>query len=422
MRDKLVAALTSSTASSENRPSLRSLLPVSPPFHPLDNLSPSRFPLFQPCSERKSCPYTESTYRSILTDISLAVATRPNPAVSQSPAFEDLPDTLTRLIEMHKIHVDKLKTDIEKEGEERSSVQSLRKRVNMLEGRTEDVDLLVAENEEMMAKLELETAKGERMEQQLGRKLEDVVGREAGEEERRAEEELLRLGFVGYVCCFADDSVSQQMALSPKHSSDESSYKKRYISCSSDLAQLIWRPISLFSGQKALICISDISSVLSGTEEPEKLQPFEGYEYLTVFTPHITVVFAVDSQYQFYLNSIKHLFASANGFPFYQKPIALLSTYRTASLLYLSHLSQLQRQVKRYKLNLGDSICSTERGNEEVQRTYAEEIAKLREISEKCGESLVEGRKEYWQAEREELKCRVAVMEALVANISSPQS
>lgn len=421
MRDKLVAALIASTASSENRPSLRSLLPVSPPFHPLDNVSPSHFPLFQPCSERKTRPCNETAYRAILTNISLAVSTRPNPALSQSPNFEDLPDTLARLIEAHKVHVERLRTDIEKEGEERSSVQSLRKRVNMLEGRTEDVDVLVAENEVMKAKLELEVAKGEKLEQQLGR-LGEAVGQQAGEEERRAELELLRLGFVGYVCCFADEIISQQIALSPKHPCDDISYKKRQISCSPDLSQLLWRPLSLFSSKEAFICISDVTSVLTGTEDPDKLQPFDGYEYLTVFTPQITVILAVEAQYEFYLSGIKHLFACANGFPCFQKPFALLSTYHKASLLHLSQLAQLQRQIKRYKSTLGDSICSTERGTAEVQSIYAVEIERLREVGERCGEGLGDGREEYWQAEREELRRRLAVMEALVASLSSPQS
>jgi len=419
MRDKLVAALLASTASSENRPSLRSLLPASPPFHPIDNVSSSHFPLFQPCSERKARPCNETAYRAILTNISLAVSTRPNPALSQSPNFEDLPDTLARLIEAHKVHVERLKTDIEKEGEERSRVQSLRKRVNMLEGRTEDVDALVAENEGMKAQLALEVSKGEKLEQQLGRLGETVVP-QAGEEERRAELELLRLGFVGYVCCFADEIVSQQIALSPKRPCDDVSYKKRQISCSSDLSQLLWRPISLFSTRQALICINDISSVLTGTEEPDRLQPFDGYEYLTVFTPDITVILAVEVQYEFYLSAIKHLFAWANGFPCFQKPLALLATYRKASLLHLAHLSQLQRQIKRYKSTLGDSICSTERGTAEVQRIYGEEIERLREVSERCGEGLGDCSEAYWQAEQTELRSRLAVMEALVASLSSP--
>lgn len=414
MRDKLVTALQASTACSENRPSLRSLLPASPPFTERDNQS---LPPFHPASELKLRPHSEATYRSLLTDISLAVAIRPNPTVSQSPNFEDLPDTISRLMEANKLHADKLKTDIEKENEGKNTVQSLRKRLNMLEGHAEEIDSLNEENENLKAELERENRKYEKLQQQIGRLKEESEGSCAGEvvqgEDRNTGEELLKLGFVGYLCCFKEQGDANPQI------SEDSSYKKRYLSVSPDYSELHWRPLGIFSTLKSHLNLREITSVLSGTEEPETMQPFEGYTYLTVFTSNMTVIIAVEGQYEFYLTGIKRLFAVINSFPESEKSISRLEEYHRASNMYCSQVMTVQRQVKRWKMSLGESICGSERGEREVQEVYLKEIQKVRDIGEKWEDG---DKNEYWKAEKEELTERVKAMEALVAALSTSRT
>jgi hypothetical protein len=169
---------------------------------------------------------------------------------------------------------------------------------------------------------------------------------------RDARFEVLKKGFHAYLCTFASESIGNQINLSPRRPYENGIYKKRHISCSGDFNQIIWRPISLFSSRKAYVNITEVTGILDGTEDPSRLQPFASHVYITIITPNLNMIIAIDKAFAVYLETIKDLFQRFNHLPAIPNNLSYYELYQIAVEHLQSQHQLLQKLINRYKSTL----------------------------------------------------------------------
>ena len=400
--------------------------PVLSDFNRHEGLTCSRELFSKTGSAHRRAKYHDGAYRNIVTKITQTLAEVPNFDTPESP--QELPATISKLLEGHNEEIRKLQGELQRETQESGKVHALRKRLKMLEAAREKCEALEQENEQLKGRLEAQKQANQALEEQLTERFPKVLDSasafEASQDEVLAAGiDLLKRGFHGYVNCIGDEVALKQLELTPD-SDEEEGYKHRQIQCSQDLAQLVWKPVSLFSHKRVFICISEISSVLSGTEDPTTLQPYPDCDYLTLQCPQLTLILAVEAQYTFYLEAITALFAQANDLP-YTPPSpsdALLTRCRQACQQYEAQSRLLQHLIKTYKASLTASICDIHNGFSAQQAVYSAEIAQLREVNEKCVLGLVSPEaQEYLRTERAELLERLRYLNEVVASLQNAQ-
>lgn len=395
-------------------------------FNKHEGLTCSRELFSKTGSAHRRAKYQDGAYRNIVTKITQTLSEVPNIETPDSP--QELPATISKLLEGHNEEIKKLQEDLQRETQESCKVQALRKRLKMLEAAREKCEALEQENEQLKGKLEAQRQANQALEQQLIERFPKVVDSASAlaasqEEVLAAGIDLLKRGFHGYVNCIGDEVALKQLELTPD-SSEEEGYKHRHIQCSQDLAQLVWKPTSLFTNKRVFICISEISTVISGTEDPTTLQPFPDCDYLTLQCPQFTLILAVEAHYSFYLEAITTLFAQANDLPYTpaSSTDGLLTRCRQACQQYEAQSRLLQHLIKTYKVTLTASICDLHNGFSAQQAVYSAEIAQLREVNEKCVQGLMSPEaQEYWRTERGQLLERLRYMNEVVASLQNAQ-
>lgn len=395
-------------------------------FNKHEGLTCSRELFSKTGSAHRRAKYHDGAYRNIVTKITQTLAEMPDMEKIDSP--HALPETISKLLTGQKEEIKKLQEELDRETQESCKVQSLRKRLKMLEAAREKCEALEQENSELKAKITAQKQVNQALEQQLTEKFPKVL--DSGSALAASQEEilaagldLLKRGFHGYINCIGDEVARKQLELTPE-SEEEEGYKYRHIACSQDLAQLVWKPISLFSNKRVFICISEINAVISGTEDPATQQPFPDYDYLTLQCPQLTLIIAVETQFSFYFEAITALFAQANDLPYTPNTLSfgLLARSRLACQQYESQSRLLQHLIKTYKTSLTASICDIHNGFSAQQAVYSAEIAQLREVNEKSVLGLMSAEaQEYVQTERAELLERLRYLNEVVASLQNAE-
>ena len=376
-------------------------------------------------SAHRQAKYKAGNYRNIVMKISETIASLPNIEVPDSPSL--LPQVISRVLQTQNEEIGKLQEELQRETLESGKIQLLRKRIKMLETAREKCQILEAENADLKSKISSQKEQNSHLERELSSKL-TLKSIRADTEIPTSEEifsteiDLLKRGFNGYMLCIGDEVVMKQLGFQPDDSGSECGYVPRHILCSQDLGQMIWKPVSLFSNKRAFICVSEINTVISGTEDAMTLQPYPECDYLTLQCAQMTLIVAVETQYSLYLDAITAVFAHLNDLPY--TPVcpvdSIVTRCRQMCQQYENQARLMEHLIRTYKKALTDSICDIHNGFSAQQAVYSAEIAQLRELNEKAVTGLgSQEALEYIRGERVQLLDRLRYLNEVVASLQN---
>lgn len=221
--------------------------------------------------------------------------------------------------------------------------------------------------------------------------------------------DALQRGFQGYLCSFSPEAIKGKISSIPRYLADEEAYKKQHIATSQGNSVLVWKAIGLFGCKKALLKFKDVEQCKEGFPGAARLQPFDGYAYLTLYSRNLTVVLAVNPQLSIYLEAIMQLHSETHNKGI-RRQTGSASTFLKQCSSHLSNQLQLHKRLMssyissvEVKFNQ-DSLCELSRPNTALEQLTAE-IRYLREVCAAGVDGFLSGGVEdYLRKERTQLQ------------------
>jgi hypothetical protein len=225
---------------------------------------------------------------------------------------------------------------------------------------------------------------------------------------------VLQKGFICYICTSATAEKIESLILTPRRGYEEGVYKKRQVKLSSDLISLIWKPVGLFCKKSFSLPLNDICTVVEGTEDSSKYEPYENCKYLTIVTKNLTAILCIENYYSLYLDGIRQLYLQTIGLQSRGLELSSVQIARLASEQLQNQLLTFSRMFKRYKSNLVESICSVQLKDEESEEVLSSELQNFKSLNENLPLGIMSADSEnYLRNERKVLVERIQTLTAL---------
>ena len=194
--------------------------------------------------------------------------------------------------------------------------------------------------------------------------------------------QVLQKGFICYICTTGVIEKVESLILTPRRGYEEGVYKKRQLKVSPDLASLTWRPVGLFCKKSFTLPMTDLCTVIEGTEDPSKYEPYDNCKYLTLVSKNLTAILCIENYYSLYLDGIRQLYLSNLGLAGKSLDLSSVQIARLASEQLQNQILTYTRMFKRYKSNLLDSICLIHLEDEEKEQMMTQELQVFKSLNE----------------------------------------
>jgi hypothetical protein len=230
---------------------------------------------------------------------------------------------------------------------------------------------------------------------------------------------VLQKGFICYICTLNGPELPERLILTPRRGYEDGVYKKRQLRLSGDYGSLVWKAVGLFTKKFITLNINDISTVIDGTEDPDRYEPFPAHKYISLVTKGLTVMICIENHYGIYLDGIKDLYMLSNGLGVPEYDIKPSYILKLASEQLQNQIFLYTRLYNRYKNSLIDSICIKNTENFEYQDTLYEEIKHLKALNDSLPIGIMASDSEnYLRTEKKILKDRINALISLKSCLS----
>lgn len=228
---------------------------------------------------------------------------------------------------------------------------------------------------------------------------------------------VLKKGFFCYISTFASQEYIEPLTLTPRRGYEEGVYKKRQVRLSTDHKSLTWKAVGLFTKKTFSLILDDICTIVEGTEDCERFEPFANHKYISIIGKNITVMICIENYYGVYLDGIRELFLKSRGLINYGQDVNSLQILRLASEQLQNQISTYMRMFKRYKSSLVDSLCTLNCCGDEYQEFFYNEIQQLKGLNDNLPLGLMASDSEnYLRNEKKVLSERINALDLFVAS------
>lgn len=222
---------------------------------------------------------------------------------------------------------------------------------------------------------------------------------------------VLQKGFICYICTIASAELVDALNLTPRRGYEEGVFKKRQVKVANDLKSMTWKPVGLFCKKVFNLPLTDICTVIEGTEDSSRFEPYENCKYLTIVSKGLTSIICIENYYSLYLDGIKDLYLQNIGISNGIQDLSAVQIARIASEQLQNQILTYTRMFKRYKAGLIESICTINTGSEKAQQFLNGELMGLKNLSENMPFGIMAADSEsYLRTERKTLLERVQDM------------
>lgn len=222
---------------------------------------------------------------------------------------------------------------------------------------------------------------------------------------------VLQKGFICYICTLASVEFVEPLNLTPRRGYEEGVFKKRQVKVANDLKGLVWKPVGLFCKKTFTLPLNDICTVIEGTEDSSRFEPYENCRYLTIVSKGLTTIICIENYYGLYLDGIRDLYLGNIGVGNGIQDLSSVQIAKIASEQLQNQLLTYTRMFKRYKAGLVDSICSINFGSAELQEFLTGELQGLKNLGENMPLGIMAADSEsYLRTERKVLIERLQAM------------
>lgn len=228
---------------------------------------------------------------------------------------------------------------------------------------------------------------------------------------------MLQKGFICYICTIASAEFVDALNLTPRRGYEEGVFKKRQVKVANDLKSMTWKPVGLFCKKAFSLPLTDICTVIEGTEDSSRFEPYENCKYLTIVSKGLTSIICIENYYSLYLEGIKDLYLQNIGMSNGIQDLTTVQIARIASEQLQNQILTYTRMFKRYKAGLIESICTINSGSEKTQQFLNNELMGIKNLSENMPFGIMAADSEsYLRTERKALLERLQNMKNFKEN------